>query len=683
MKSFRVIRLCVSACLFICISCMDIDQCAVNETLKQSGKQKAELVSALNFYSQKHDSLKRKAMCFLIKNMYVHYSDYNEKLEHINKLFLIADTLQTQRTNVSTYFDIDVFDQLVDSFKKKEKFPTVKEFVKCWDSQIVTANFLIQNVELAFRAWQTMPWSKNVDFDTFCEYILPYRLDTEKLEYWRPAFFQRYTQIGLQSKNVNDPVEVAIHIKIPFYIYSHIEKKYPYKMNISNINSMRIGSCKSQVLFRAMALRAAGIPATIDYTPQWGNLASSHHVIRITTKKPLYLLENENTTQNTNRIFGATSFLKGRTLSSGKDDLPKGVYIQYTKKLAKVYRYTWSIQPERKQIADIAIEGELYPEFKLCEKDVSSEYVVCSDVDVPIDNHYIEKHHIAYLCLFQKGNYAPIACTIIQPDNNAVFQDMGKKVMYIPAIYERHRIRSIGNPFYIDDKGKKVEMKADLTHKREVTLLAKYPYNSNTALHAVYFKKSLFEGSNRKDFRISDTLHVIQNIPYANQIYGLSNGKKYRYLRLTTPAKNRCGIAELSFRGLDANKDTIDLNARFWNEIEDDTTAFRNLSDQNYETLYNMKEKTNQLYVDFGTSKELTAICLTPRSDQNFIIPGKEYELFYWEEGTWASLGRKKAESNQLVYTNVPENALLWLKCHSGGKEERIFTYEGDRQVWW
>ena len=34
-------------------------------------------------------------------------------------------------------------------------------------------------------------------------------------------------------------------------------------------------------------------------------------------------------------------------------------------------------------------------------------------------------------------------------------------------------------------------------------------------------------------------------------------------------------------------------------------------------------------------------------------------------------------------YDNVPGNALLLLRNHTKGKEERIFTYENDEQIWW
>jgi len=71
-----------------------------------------------------------------------------------------------------------------------------------------------------------------------------------------------------------------------------------------------------------------------------------------------------------------------------------------------------------------------------------------------------------------------------------------------------------------------------------------------------------------------------------------------------------------------------------------------------------------------------------PRNDMNAIQPGDEYELLYWNGG-WKSLGRKIADSTTLQYDNVPYNALFWLKNHSSGREERIFTYENGKQVWW
>ncbi len=60
---------------------------------------------------------------------------------------------------------------------------------------------------------------------------------------------------------------------------------------------------------------------------------------------------------------------------------------------------------------------------------------------------------------------------------------------------------------------------------------------------------------------------------------------------------------------------------------------------------------------------------------------GEDYGLFYWDN-QWISLGVQRAKKQYLKYT-VPENALLWLRNMTRGKEERIFSYENGKKVWW
>ena len=91
-----------------------------------------------------------------------------------------------------------------------------------------------------------------------------------------------------------------------------------------------------------------------------------------------------------------------------------------------------------------------------------------------------------------------------------------------------------------------------------------------------------------------------------------------------------------------------------------------------------------------GKNKPVTLHCKYPKynkiasdvHDSNEVVPGDDYELFYWND-EWCSLGRKIAVHDTLAYVEVPKNSLLWLHNHTQGKEERIFTYENGRQIWW
>ena len=82
-----------------------------------------------------------------------------------------------------------------------------------------------------------------------------------------------------------------------------------------------------------------------------------------------------------------------------------------------------------------------------------------------------------------------------------------------------------------------------------------------------------------------------------------------------------------------------------------------------------------------GKEVKVDRIVYTPRNRDNYVRPGDVYELFYCERD-WQSAGTIKATADSLVFRNIPENALLLLRNHTRGKDERIFVYENGEQQW-
>ena len=67
----------------------------------------------------------------------------------------------------------------------------------------------------------------------------------------------------------------------------------------------------------------------------------------------------------------------------------------------------------------------------------------------------------------------------------------------------------------------------------------------------------------------------------------------------------------------------------------------------------------------------------------NWVKIGDTYQLFFWDKNGWVSLGTQIATQQNVVFKNVPKNALLVLRDLTRGKQERIFTYENNKQVFW
>jgi hypothetical protein len=88
--------------------------------------------------------------------------------------------------------------------------------------------------------------------------------------------------------------------------------------------------------------------------------------------------------------------------------------------------------------------------------------------------------------------------------------------------------------------------------------------------------------------------------------------------------------------------------------------------------------------LDLGKPAQINRIRYLPRNDDNNIRSGDLYELFYWNKGQWNSLGKQTGDDTHvLICDNCPSNALFLLHNHTRGKEERIFTYENGKQIWW
>lgn len=66
------------------------------------------------------------------------------------------------------------------------------------------------------------------------------------------------------------------------------------------------------------------------------------------------------------------------------------------------------------------------------------------------------------------------------------------------------------------------------------------------------------------------------------------------------------------------------------------------------------------------------------------VYPGNEYELLYWNGSIWKSAGYRVADSNELVYEDIPLSCLLWIRSYTHGKDKRPFIISEEGKVdWW
>lgn len=197
------------------------------------------------------------------------------------------------------------------------------------------------------------------------------------------------------------------------------------------------------------------------------------------------------------------------------------------------------------------------------------------------------------------------------------------------------------------------------------------------------------QAANRADFSDAVTVYRIDSLQNAYSI-PTNNPDGFRYWRFIAHENRPCNIAELMFYG---QNDSIPLSGKI---ITRDKGSFQNdprwIPDMAFDgdalTFYDPPKMPgspggNWIGLDFGKPTHVNRVVILPRSDDNTVSPGDEYELKYWGKSGWVSLGKKVASDYVLDYDNVPSNALLLLSDLTRGKQERIFTYEQDKQIFW
>ena len=111
------------------------------------------------------DKLKYKAAKFLIENMDAHYALHNEGMDSFR---LFMDSIFRLPHGKLSYYD-----RMYDSVISLYGDALLQEPEYIYDTSFVTADYLIENIDDAFRMWNAK-WGRKYSFEHFCNYVLAF-----------------------------------------------------------------------------------------------------------------------------------------------------------------------------------------------------------------------------------------------------------------------------------------------------------------------------------------------------------------------------------------------------------------------------------------------------------------------------------------------------------------------------
>ncbi len=454
---------------------------------------------------------------------------------------------------------------------------------------------------------------------------------------------------------MNSAISEAMRVLDLTHSFEYYNHNGPFLSNGSSIIKTNSGKCADETAFSVMLCRYLGIPAAYEFTPHWGNRSGGHS-------------------------WSALIDTNGKNVPFYSGNMPGDTahyFYSYIK--PKVFRYRYRLNDE--MVEDLKREKSLPKIFK-CPRytDVTDEYYTTTDVERNVPKEYRDRN-VAYICVFDNRNWIPVFYGNISW-GKVKFKSMGRGIVYIAALCENGRIVPFGNPFVITQDGKVKDIAVDVKKRVKMTLLRKYPFMGAQDFFNNRMNNGQFQGATKADFSDCVTLYTHKGITNGNWYnIPVKNNTKFKYLRYMGAKGSFCNINELEFYDADGKKvegTIIGTQGESWCPKErvfdgDILTGFGgNTPDGNWVGL----KLAKPVYV--------SRIKYIGRNDGNGIEKGDKYELYCWSaEGSWELIASQTATDNVLSLNNIHPGGLYVLRDITKGVEERIFTYENGKQVWW
>jgi len=318
---------------------------------------------------------------------------------------------------------------------------------KVMDVEVIDADYLAENIEYAFRAWE-LPWARDVSFEDFCRYLLPYKMGNEAPERWRSAVWDEYASLreAALAEPEMRPSEVCRRVDavVNTWYTVHYNDNYPTDAGYLKAKELRGGTCAGSSLMILYPLRALGVCATYECVPHWGNRSSSH------AWNALY--ENGQLIQ-----FNGPELDPGRT---------KEEFIgvgRMLRKRPKVLR------------RDYLSAGKV---------DVTMEYIPTADLDIRGRG---EKSGTPGLMVFDNERWCSVAEGTWR-GRRAEFTAVARGVAFLPVVSENGRGSALCWPLLVERNGRLKLFRPSLW-RRTVRLTAKYPEDeSNYIIPGVHYE---------------------------------------------------------------------------------------------------------------------------------------------------------------------------------------------------
>ena len=410
--------------MLISIGCLKSNKPGIPEPVRRvinrAELHKVAFLNAMVSYDAPEDSLKLKALYYLIANMGSHYEISYKISDSTGKRYTFP---------IDDYPDYATLKKHLRLLKEKTGSLKVEHDTILLDIKTVSSQLLTSNTDTAFKSWANPVYNQNIySFNDFCQYILPYRVANEKAEPFRQFFRTRY---GDKIFNILHPSQVnlvplisRIHQLVLHDV--HFDKRYEIHYNYPYLNEIATthkGNYRDIAIYEVKAFRSFGIASAMDYSPYFADSSGGYFW-------PVVLVSGQH-------------FIPVFYPGISTDNLTA------PGKLSKVYRRKYT--DDSTSLFRIKKISEHTPAFlgQFNYDDVTDEYVPTANITVTLT----DTARYAYLTVFNSGSWHPVQWSNSKNQLQTHFSRMGVNILYLPMIIRNEHTLPAGLPFLLEKDG--------------------------------------------------------------------------------------------------------------------------------------------------------------------------------------------------------------------------------------
>lgn len=558
------------------------------------------------------------------------------------------------------------------------------------DADIITPRFLIRHIDHAFKVWRSSPFARDLSFDDFKEYILPYRaiegygFNMTGRKYGE--LFDKYVRSDTAS-SVRNAIQ-AYNQAIYWLRGMNGNTKREGKGGIYDLYTHGKHDCVDVASYGCNILRACGMPVVVEYNICYRNLSGRHYHCCVW-----------NNDKGQWETFNAESSLPGDGDWAFSETM-------------NVFRQLYGAQ--RNTPYFLRNTGEPIPPLleNPCIVDVTSRLRTTTSITLPMTKE--TNNRLAYLATFSRefGGTLPVTWGVIDHTSHTVtFENVVPDAIYFPVYYEGTLLVPFGTPFSVslpkasDEKSVVSPIPfTDYSGKDcdtlSLTLTRKFPRKPNMIRVSEELIGSRILGANKRDFSDAVTLLTLKKpLPPCFVDYPLERTGRYRYYRFQASTEHpHANISMLEWiteskygyeNVLPPSRPHI-LVPSDTLKLKEEGRLVKLLDDESWEKMSWKAEYDGNMQTAPGAYPNITLwlkepqvvtrVRMAPKNADNGIQGGDRFQLLYWE-GDWRSVGIVRADYEYVTFQNIPKGKLYWLRNLDRGQEEMPFVIDDGKQV--